>query len=101
MKKRIAMLTIVAIIFSVTVCMNCTSVKAEELVPSSVTTKELCKEYTNGQNPENMSVTDYVNDYFLRYNNRVQTANEEPEQFSSPAGDKQFVCLRDCTTDKF
>lgn len=48
MKKRIAMLTIVAIIFSVTICMNCTSVKAEELVPSSVTTEELCKEYTNG-----------------------------------------------------
>lgn len=76
MKKRIAMLTIVAIIFSVTVCMNCTSVKAEELVPSSVTTEELCKEYTNGHNPENISVTDYVNDYFKNYDSKYRNGRK-------------------------
>ena len=86
MKKRIAMLTIVAIIFSVTVCMNCTSVKAEELVPSSVTTEELCKEYTNGQNPENMSVTDYVNDYFKNYDSKYRNGSKESPVFSSPEG---------------
>ena len=87
MKKKMAIFTVLAVILCVTIGASCNFANAENIVQNAVTTEELCRQYTNGQNENGINVTDYVNDYFLRYNNRVQTANKEPEQFSSPAGD--------------
>ncbi len=87
MKKKMALFTVLAVILCVTIGVNCNFANAENIAQNAVTTEELCRQYTNGQNENGINVTDYVNDYFLRYNNRVQTANEEPEQFSSPAGE--------------
>ena len=86
MKKKMAIFTVLAVILCVTIGASCNFANAENIVQNAVTTEELCRQYTNGQNENGINVTDYVNDYFLRYNNRVQTANKEPELFSSPAG---------------
>lgn len=79
MKKKMAIFTVLAVILCVTIGASCNFANAENIVQNAVTTEELCRQYTNGQNENGINVTDYVNDYFLRYNNRVQTANEEPE----------------------